>query len=156
MSLEIRIIGLPEEVAEAEAALRDRFVIHSMRHHSSRYSETDRRSYIRASLKAESGVTVPLEIPEDIANLRIKLKDLGDVNNVFLCYRFETDRYVRFSVASELNRRIQDDIRDVIAVDTDDVNGRLDQTFRSTEGSVIAAYHSGGRWIIVPYERDFS
>lgn len=156
MCLEIRIIGLPEEVAEAEAALRDRFVIHSMRHYSSKYSETDRRSYIRASLKAESGVTFPLEIPEDIANLRIKLKDLGDVNNVFLCYHFLTDCYVKFSVASELNRRIQNDIRDVIAGDTDGVDGRLDQTFKSTEGSAIAVYHSGDRWMTIPCKEDLA
>lgn len=64
MTVEIRLIGSPEEVSEAESLLRDRFVIHSMRHYASRYSDTDRRAYIRASPR-EGATSEVMEVPED-------------------------------------------------------------------------------------------
>lgn len=153
MSVEIRIIGTPEEVYEARAALKGRFTIHSTKHYPSRRSDYV-RAYISATpaeKEAATDATAYLKVPQDIAKLRIKLHDLGETNNVFLCYRFETDGYVDFSKAAELNRRIQDDIRDVIADGIEGVDGRLDQTFRTAEGDRIALYKGSGDWIVVPY-----
>lgn len=153
MSVEIRIIGTPEEVAEARAALKGCFTIHSTKQYPCRHGD-DVRDYIRATpaeKEAATDATTYLKVPQDIAKLRIKLHDLGETNNIFLCYRFETDGYVDFSKAAELNRRIQDDIRDVIADGIEGVDGRLDQTFRTAEGDRIALYKSGGDWFVVPY-----
>lgn len=153
MSVEIRIIGTPEEVADARAALKGCFTIHSTKYYPSRYGD-DVKAYIRATpaeKEAATDATTYLKVPQDIAKLRIKLHDLGETNNVFLCYRFETDGYVDFSKAAELNRRIQDGIREVIAGDICGVDGRLNQTFGTTENNGIVLYKGSGDWIVVPY-----
>lgn len=149
MSVEIRIIGTPEDVAEAENALRDRFAIHSMKHYPSRRGD-DRLSYVRASVKDPEPAQA-LIVPHDLANLKVKLQDLGDTNNVFLCYRFELDHYLDFGTASDLNRRIQSELRDLFGR-MEGVDGRLDQTLKNPRGSGIAVFNSGPDWIVVPYD----
>lgn len=152
MSVDIRIIGTPEEVDEARAALKGCFTIHSTKRYPSTYGDV--RAYIRATpaeKEAATDATTYLKVPQDIAKLRIKLHDLGEANNVFLCYRFETDGYIDSSKAAELNRRIQDDIREVIADGIEGVDGRLDQTFGTAEDDCIVLYKGCGDWIVVPY-----
>lgn len=150
MSVEIRIIGTPEDVAEAENALRERFAIHSMRHYPSRHG-SDRLSYVRASIKDPAQAQAQaLTVPHDLANLKVKLQDLGDTNNVFMCYRFELSHYLDFGTASDLNRRIQNDIRSVFG-QMEGVDGRLDQTFKSTSAG-FTVFNSGPDWIVVPYD----
>lgn len=148
MSVEIRIIGTPEDVAGAENALRGRFAIHSMKHYPSRHGG-DRLSYIRASVK-EPEKADALTVPHDLARFNVKLQDLGDTNNVFMCYRFELSHYLDFGTASDLNRRIQNEIRAVFGR-IEGVDGRLDQTFKNPNAGV-AMFNSGPEWIVVPYD----
>lgn len=153
MTVEIRLIGSPDEVSEAESLLRDRFVIHSMRHCASRHSDTDRRAYIKASPRQGAPSEV-MEVPEDIADLKVRLRDLEDRNNVLLCYSFRPDRYLDFEDAREINRRVNDVLRETVDRDLKDVRGRLDQTYKQTSGSLAIYRSEGGDWMVVPYRRE--
>lgn len=152
MTVRIRIIGSPDEVAEAEELIRGCFIVHGARHYHSKRS-TDRLAYLTASARARSGIRTALEVPDDISNLDIRLRDQAGVNAVFLCYRFETDEYISHSVAQSLNAAIQSDLREIVDEDLEGVDGRLDQTFKRPAGSVIAYRSGNGDWLAFPCDK---
>ena len=134
--MDIRLIGAPEDMPAAIAAMNRAFVVGSCKRYPSRNS-SDARIYMQAIPRGAPELSRSFE-PDGIESLKIRLKDRGGRNHVLIMAEFAADSYITAYKAGEINRTIQDELRFDIQSDLSDVVLRLDQSFKPPQLTVYS------------------
>ena len=153
MTVELRLIGKPDEVQQIEDAIRSVLKISGGRRYPSRRSDDELRYFKASAGKSEPKANVIRHLRR-VDALDVRMDDIGGKNHVFIAMDFVAPGYVQQGIAASLNHEFQNSIRRIISSDVHDVWLRFDQSFKPPYCG-LAVYHSGSDWMTVPYSGDY-